>query len=156
MLRIGEEVFDIFYPIGSYYETSNTSFNPNTNSNWFGEWVEDTAGKVLVSLDVEQTEFNSVDKTGGSKHPQKHVHTGSTGIAQTSGIRVVCGTMIDRKLNNHMGSSGNGNYFDVTNDNLGELPGGNHYHSFTTNESGEGNSGNLQPYIVVKRWHRIA
>ena len=25
-----------------------------------------------------------------------------------------------------------------------------------TTETGTGNAGNLQPYIVVKRWHRIA
>ena len=49
MLGIGKSIFDIFYPIGSYYETSDTSFNPNNAHSWYGTWVEDTKGQVLVS-----------------------------------------------------------------------------------------------------------
>lgn len=37
---------DLFYPVGTYYETSNTSFNPNTA--WGGTWVEDSKDKVLI------------------------------------------------------------------------------------------------------------
>lgn len=40
-------LLDLFYPVGSYYETSNTSFNPNTS--WGGTWVEESDGTVLVS-----------------------------------------------------------------------------------------------------------
>jgi hypothetical protein len=32
----------IFYPVGSYYETSDTSFDPNTA--WGGTWVQEIAG----------------------------------------------------------------------------------------------------------------
>lgn len=38
--NILNELFPIFYPIGSYYETSDMSFNPNTA--WGGTWVLDT------------------------------------------------------------------------------------------------------------------
>jgi len=31
----------IFYPVGSYYETSDTSFDPNTA--WGGTWVQEIA-----------------------------------------------------------------------------------------------------------------
>ena len=37
----------IFYPIGSYYETSDTTFNPNTE--WGGTWELELAGQVHVS-----------------------------------------------------------------------------------------------------------
>lgn len=49
MSRVGKIIFDIFYPIGTYYETSNTDFNPNTARSWYGTWVEDTEGQVLAS-----------------------------------------------------------------------------------------------------------
>lgn len=39
-------LLDVFYPVGSYYETSDTSFDPNVS--WGGTWVEDTAGRVLI------------------------------------------------------------------------------------------------------------
>lgn len=35
----GVELIDLFYPIGSYYETSNSSFNPNTA--WGGTWTSE-------------------------------------------------------------------------------------------------------------------
>lgn len=38
----------IFYPVGSYYETSDTSFNPNTA--WGGTWILEASNKdVLMS-----------------------------------------------------------------------------------------------------------
>ena len=42
-----DELIDKIYPIGSYYETSDDSFNPNTA--WGGTWVEETDGSVLIS-----------------------------------------------------------------------------------------------------------
>ena len=43
----GKSILDIFYPVGSYYETSDTSFNPNTS--WGGTWSLETEGQVHVS-----------------------------------------------------------------------------------------------------------
>ena len=42
-----DELIDKIYPIGSYYETSDDSFNPNTA--WGGTWVEETDGSVLIA-----------------------------------------------------------------------------------------------------------
>lgn len=39
-------VLDIFYPVGSFYKTTNISFNPNTV--WGGTWVEDTTQDVVA------------------------------------------------------------------------------------------------------------
>ena len=141
MLRIGEEAFDIFYPVGSYYETSNTSFNPNTNSNWYGEWVEDTAGRVPIALDVNQSEFNQVGKIGGEKI---HTLTIQEIPWHVHGFHI-CNT------------DGTGPFREVAargNNNTGEP-------DWKANQYTEGAGGgqahnNLQPYIVVKRWHRIA
>ena len=38
---------DLIYPVGTYYETSNTSFDPNTS--WGGSWTKEEDGTVLVS-----------------------------------------------------------------------------------------------------------
>lgn len=143
MLGVGQVLFDIFYPIGTYYETSDTNFDPNTANSWYGTWVEDTAGRVLVGLDTSQTEFKTVGNTGGSKYIQNHKHKdvqmannhltawnsriGSTGVVSLENLITSNGTA-------------NENYF-LTGD----------VYNATT-----GNSGNLQPYIVIKRWHRIA
>ena len=37
-------LLNFFYPVGSYYETSDATFNPNTA--WGGTWVLDSAGRV--------------------------------------------------------------------------------------------------------------
>ena len=37
---------DLVYPVGTYYKTSNTSFNPNTV--FGGTWTEDTTAQVVA------------------------------------------------------------------------------------------------------------
>lgn len=44
---VASQVIDTIYPIGTYYETSDPNFNPNTA--WGGTWVLDTPGRVMVS-----------------------------------------------------------------------------------------------------------
>lgn len=129
-------LLDLNHPVGSYYETSDTSFNPNVS--WGGTWVEDSAGRNTVAYDSTQTEFNSIGKTGGSKFLQEHNHTGM----------LLDGYRVDNAvINIGSGTSINALYVDVNNtDQL----------RFSTNKSGTGGSGNLSPYIVVKRWHRTA
>ena len=41
------DLIDLFWPIGSYYETSDSNFNPNNS--WGGTWERETDGVVLVS-----------------------------------------------------------------------------------------------------------
>jgi microcystin-dependent protein len=55
----------IIYPIGSIYLSVNSA-NPGT---WLPgtTWVAWGSGKVPVGIDTGQTEFNSVEKTGGEK-----------------------------------------------------------------------------------------
>lgn len=60
----GKTIFDLFYPIGSIYETSNASFNPNTS---FGGTWERIKGKVIVGVDENDTDLSSSKKTGGEK-----------------------------------------------------------------------------------------
>ena len=53
-----------YYPVGSIYLSVN-----NTNpSRWFGgTWVQIAKGRTLVGVDTNDTDFNTVQKTGGEK-----------------------------------------------------------------------------------------
>ena len=44
-------LLDLFYPVGSYYETSDANFNPNES--WGGTWNLDNDGTALVSKSLE-------------------------------------------------------------------------------------------------------
>lgn len=140
MLGLNGKLLDFIYPVGSYYETSDTSFNPNTA--WGGTWLEDTKGRVTVALDSEDTDFDTINEIGGSKFLQKHKHqvmysvegTGSKGSQYADIGFVRAGNVTTTSAS--MFSS---DIRTTSNDNMTS-----------------GDSGNLQPYVVVKRWHRTA
>lgn len=49
---------DIFYPVGSYYYTSDANFNPNNS--FGGTWVLDNDGTILVSKsNSNNSKFNA-------------------------------------------------------------------------------------------------
>ena len=141
--------FNAIYPVGSVY-ISVSSTNPSTL--FGGTWESFGIGRTLVGVDTSQTEFNTVQKTGGSKFLQRHNHSGSTGSGKSNFMRVVgsAGTSVN---DNHSVGYSAASYVDKSGTNI---PGGAHYHEFTTNNAGTGESGNLQPYITVYMWKRIA
>lgn len=130
----GGSLIDFFYPVGSYYETSNADFNPNTA--WGGTWVEDTYGRVTVAYQSDNTPFNQVGKVGGE---QTH-------------------TLTIQEMPSHNHTIDNIDY-GIANDNVlgGSYPRMALNGTVTSNSTGGGQPHNiLQPYIVVKRWHRTA
>lgn len=83
------DILNTFYPVGSYYETSDTSFDPNVS--WGGTWVLETAGLVHVSGASSGTYVVSNTYTSGAGTKQAgnkdaiipyHLHN-STGISVT-------------------------------------------------------------------------
>ena len=46
----GGSLIDFFYPVGSYYETSDTTFNPNIS--WGGTWSKVTEGYFLQATET--------------------------------------------------------------------------------------------------------
>ncbi|TWO99358.1 hypothetical protein EUA79_00445 [TM7 phylum sp. oral taxon 351] len=126
---------DIFYPVGTYYETSDSNFNPNVA--WGGTWVEGTKGRVLVAIDKDIVGFNTIGKTGGEKEHiltideiPKHQHKMS--LANYSGTDSVSGVVW---------SPNTSKKYIYSND-MVEPVGGGLAHN------------NMPPYVVVKRWHR--
>ena len=75
-------LLDFVYPIGSIY-LSISSTNPGTLIG--GTWVSWGAGRVPVGVDITDSDFNTVEKTGGEKKRQITVnnlpaHTHEVGI----------------------------------------------------------------------------
>lgn len=81
--RSVKQLIDIIYPVGSFYETTNISFNPNTA--WTGTtWVKITDGRVLIAgggdYNVGTNYGEKTHKITTSEMPQ-HNHTATTGNA---------------------------------------------------------------------------
>ena len=123
---------DLIYPIGSIYITTNTN-NPSTY--FGGTWEEFATGRTLVGIDTSQTEFKTVGQTGGSKYLQAHQHNKQEGLYKYDYYAGFDGQVY---------KAGNTplQYLSVDSGDVKNL---------TT-----GNSGNLQPYIVVYMWKRTA
>lgn len=74
-------IFDMMYPVGSIYMSATLSTASAVNDALPGTWEAWGAGRVPVGVDTSQTEFNSVEKTGGSKsHSHPLGNNGAAGI----------------------------------------------------------------------------
>ena len=96
--------------------------------------LPDCKGRVVVGYDANDTDFNAIGKTGGSKELQSHSHE-----LQTSAGANYAGMVSTA----YSGDAG----WAVTTDS-GTKSGGNVLGG-TTRTAGQGNSGNLQPYYVA-------
>lgn len=150
-------LLNLFYPVGSYYETSDANFDPNVS--WGGTWVQDTVGRCtvgantnedpgvtkngLVNLSVngitgEATHTLSVNEMPTHTHAHRVVKQTWTQIANKdadSGLpRAITGDGNNRGWSEYV-SDGN-----CANQNTG----------------GSQSHNNVQPSIGVVRWHRTA
>lgn len=138
------QMLDLIYPVGSYYETSDTSFDPNIS--WGGTWAEDTDGRVLVALDSGT--FDTVGDTGGA---ETHSHdVGSAGAVARINLkrdgRVLTSEAQVSEWTSNFQESG------MTAASVSES--GQGYGASLQGDTGASSS--LPPYVVVKRWHRTA
>lgn len=104
-----------------------------------GTWVEFGKGRTVVGVDTAQTEFNTVEKTGGHKQLQAHTHE----INATGGG--------DRRIYT--------DYIDGGSYSTRRIGGGNttaRSNPVTAQSTGGGDSQNLQPYITLYMWKRTA
>jgi hypothetical protein len=121
------------YPVGCIY-TTTVSTNPATVFG-FGTWAAFGAGRTLVGLDAGQTEFDTVEETGGAK---THTLAATEMPAHVHGISGI-------QLDLQNGAS----HFDALSSPVNQLT--------TTMSAGGGLAhNNLQPYIVVYFWKRTA
>lgn len=128
-----------YYPVGSIYLSVN-----NTNpSKWFGgTWEQIAKGRTLVGVDINDTDFNTVKKTGGSKYLQKHNHG--------EYLNNNWGGRTPYIISGGGGTRQSGFYVNTSNVLQGTEP------QNLTGDSGTGDSGNLQPYFTCYIWCRTA
>lgn len=127
-------ILGAIYPVGSVYTNAGVSTSPATLLG-FGTWERFGNGRVLVGVDEAQTEFDTIGDTGGEKTHQltvnempSHFHErGSSSGQGSSTARLSRGT-----------GANDGNVRTA------DPAGGDQPHN------------NLQPYITVYMWKRIA
>jgi hypothetical protein len=124
------------FPVGSVF-IAVVSTNPATLLG-YGTWSAFGAGRVLVGLDAGQTEFDTVEETGGAKihtlteaEMPAHVHNQTRLPTATGGVT---GFTVDTSMSGTPATTG----------------------VDTGSKGGGGAHNNLQPYIVVYMWKRTA
>lgn len=169
---------NMFYPVGSYYETSDSSFDPNTA--WGGTWVLEAEGQVHVSAGAGYTIGNTGGSTTHHHSTGNHTLTASEIPAHTHGNKSLTGYFTIRKhgtgganevvtrsgIVSSIGSSGSGTQTNgstgATSTSLNQVNfDASHTHdsvggSGAHNHGDTGDSSNMMPYITVNRWHRTA
>lgn len=162
-------ICDLIYPVGSIYMSVN---NVNPSSLFGGTWVAWGSGRVPIGVDTSDTDFNIVEKTGGSKTQsytpagtnsggavQGHTltvneipsHTHRMGIRHTDGTRTT-GEVLTCGLTANVSDGYIRAYSEATG---GSTP---HNHNFTqpTFKGTQATLTNVQPYITCYMWKRTA
>lgn len=156
------------YPVGSIY-MSVSATNPSTY--FGGTWVAWGSGRVPVGINTSDSNFSTVEKTGGastvtlttSQMPSHtHTFTGSSATTNSKGAHTH-----DLKLTKTAWSGSSSSrvvvdstdYTALTND--ATTSAGAHTHTLTAkgsnaNTGGGGAHTNLQPYITCYMWKRTA
>ena len=137
-----QEVMNLIYPIGSIMiQANNTDY-----SDFLGfEWERTLVGKVAVGIDSTDSDFNEIGKNGGSKSLQSHSHKIFQKNRSGAEYQVV----------GSYATTG-GSYLSILGTNGATDYNGAIDYQLYTNNAGNGDAGNLQPYEVVAFWKRIA
>lgn len=131
MFIAGKALRDIFYPVGSIFQSTDGT-DPSTFIG--GTWERFGNGRVLVGVDEADSDFSTVNKTGGAKthtltieEMPSHTHTFS-GADSYNYVKVEASSTNGLKASAKTTGS----------------TGGNQAHN------------NMQPYITVYMWKRTA
>lgn len=149
------------YPVGSIYLSTN---NTNPSTFWGGTWVAWGSGRVPVGVNTGDSNFNAVEKTGGTKsvnlthshtvnshaHTISHTHTVNSHTHSTGGHVITVNELPSRipvhangqNVNLYDGGSASGLGIAYTSANRGEyqltIDGGGAVHN-------HGNTGSASP-----------
>lgn len=151
------------WPVGSVF-ISVVSTNPATLLG-FGTWSAFAAGRVLVGIDAGQTEFDTVEETGGAKThtltesempSHTHVQDAHTHI-QNAHTHSISGGSGDDTSAPFTGPDASTSTATAFGGGIGSTTAVNQNATATNQNTGGGQAhNNLQPYIVVYMWKRTA
>jgi len=172
---------DKTYPVGSIYITTSYSTASQVKSAIGGTWEAYGSGRTLIGVNANDTNFNTVNKTGGTinrtlaiTNMPSHSHSipSLSGTAASAGahnhkfkyaagyniyyIGYPYSSVVGEYVNFYLGNSNNSSTLtSIANSD-------NHTHNVTTNKSSTESSGggtsftNLPPYITVYMWKRVS
>lgn len=132
---------DMFYPIGSYFETSDTAFNPNEV--WGGTWEKLEDGRMLISSSSSHT----VGSTGGKEGTSLYAHIGAVNDNISSLGYDAVGRTPYQASHSAMYS------LNASNISFSKW---NHATRVSDAQTSDANVNWMNPYLVVARWHRTA
>lgn len=153
------------YPVGSIYMSVK---NTNPSTYFGGTWVAWGAGRVPVGVNTADSNFSTVEKTGGAStvtltasQMPSHTHTFTGSSATTS--TVSHSHTIPNTVGNNSGSGTKCETWSNASDSGRTLTTSSNSHSHTVTAKGTnaktGGGGahtNLQPYITCYMWKRTA
>lgn len=167
----GKSLFDCFYPVGSIYMSVN---NTNPAILFGGTWAAWGSGRVPVGINVNDGNFNTVEKTGGvAANNLSHAHTVNSHAHTTAGHALSVDEIPSHRHNAYAMyvATGTGTGVLTGTTTPGASSAGTKY-TFNTGGGGSHNHGNtgvsapgtnyslsnvttLQPYITCYMWKRI-
>lgn len=132
-----EDIANALYPVGSIYMSVN---NTNPSTLFGGTWEAWGAGKVPIGVDTNDTDFATVEKTGGEKQ-----HTLTIAEMPAHNHTIPCTpTANDGSEPTYQAAQVNA---EAT---------GNHNSIVAVSSGGGSSHNNLQPYITCYMWKRTA
>lgn len=175
-------LWQIIYPVGSIYMSADST---NPGSIFGGTWVAWGSGRVPVGVDTNDTDFNTVEKTGGAKtvtltssNMPAHTHTYNKANTPTGSTAITTAqmpshthtysnkTLTTTKAGFTKVSSGGGSAFtSITAGNANTAAtgsGSGHTHTISSSSAASGSAGSgtavskLQPYITCYMFKRTA
>ena len=144
MLKISKDLFDLLYPVGTYYETSNANWTPSS-AGWYGTWKEDSGGKTTVAKDSGT--FKTLGASIGSEN--KTTNNTTLTIDQIPSHSHKTPYTLRYENTSSWWIGGTGGTTIAVDDKNTENTGGGKPHN-------HGNINVIQPSVVVRRWHRTA
>ena len=149
-------ILDAVYPIGSIY----MSVSPTNPGDLFGgTWEAWGAGRVPVSVDANDKDFNAAEKTGGTKDAElpSHSHKSFFGTQGQYLVEAMVGgdssgVEVHKESTSGIGEDADGYLITVSAIDSRY----NAYYAAKTSSVGKRNASNLQPYITCYMWKRTA
>ncbi len=166
-----KDLLDLTYPVGAIYLSVSAT---SPASLFGGTWVSFGQGRMLAGMNASDGDFNTVEKSGGSKDLQSHSHSLSSGTVSTKSLTGTFLNVAVQSSSSDVSATGILTERDATGEVVGYATSSksangtsytdgfvidashNHTLSGNTSSTGAGSAGNLPPYITVYMWKRTA